>query len=329
MSLDINTKKLTKNAYRVTKNRNYTALRVRVPGGAINAEMLSIVSEIAEKFGDGSVHITTRQGFQINMIPLDKVDEVNKYAKKLIIGLEINAVHPENGYPAAGTRNVSGCVGNRECPIAQFNTTDVVKRIEKIIFPNDFHFKIAVTGCPNDCIKAHSQDFGIIGQADVEYEYSRCIGCNACSKRCKKVSTEALTPKNGKIIRDSRRCIGCGECVLACPTSAWTRNPNKKYKLVIMGRTGKINPRVAMPFIEWTTEKIITKIILKTYEFVDKYIDRTLPKEHIGYIVDRVGFKEFKNFILEGIEMNDGAKISESINFGGYFNDKDRIFKTY
>ena len=38
--MDINTKKLKKTAFRVTKERGITASRVRVPGGLINAEYL-------------------------------------------------------------------------------------------------------------------------------------------------------------------------------------------------------------------------------------------------------------------------------------------------
>ena len=65
MIRDINTKKVMKNAYRITKNRYQTSLRVRVPGGAIDPECLNIVAQISQKFGDGEIHITTRQGFEI------------------------------------------------------------------------------------------------------------------------------------------------------------------------------------------------------------------------------------------------------------------------
>lgn len=37
--MDINTKKLKKNAFRVSKVRGITASRVRVPGGKCNAEI--------------------------------------------------------------------------------------------------------------------------------------------------------------------------------------------------------------------------------------------------------------------------------------------------
>ncbi|CAH2214508.1 sulfite reductase subunit C [Tepidibacter aestuarii] len=323
MSLDLNVKKMKKNAYRITKHRNTTSLRVRVPGGEISADLLSIVNDIANKYGNGKIHITTRQGFEIMGIPFDKVDEVNLMAKSLIEGLEINAVDPKSGYPAAGTRNVSACIGNKVCPFANYNTTEFAKKIEKAIFPNDHHVKIALTGCPNDCIKAHMQDFGIIGMADVEYDMNRCIGCEACVKNCSKRATGALTTKDGKVKRDSRRCIGCGECALKCPTSAWSRNPEKKYKLVIMGRTGKKNPRIAMPFMEWVDEETIIKVILNTYDYIDEYIDRSLPKEHIGYIVDRTGYPVFKEYALRGTNLGPEVKVAEFIDFGGYKYEKD------
>lgn len=49
MILDIDTKLLKKNAYRVTKQRGITALRIRVPGGDLNIKYLDIIKEIAEK----------------------------------------------------------------------------------------------------------------------------------------------------------------------------------------------------------------------------------------------------------------------------------------
>ena len=329
MSMDLNVKVMKKNAYRITKERGVSALRIRVPGGQIDAKHLKLVQEIADKYGDGKIHITTRQGFEITGIPFESVEEVNKVAKELIEGLEINAIHPEKGYPAAGTRNVSACIGNRVCPFANYNTTEFARRIEKAIFPNDFHVKVALTGCPNDCIKAHMQDFGIIGMADVEYEVDRCIGCEACVKNCKRRVTGALTMHNGKVKRDEKRCIGCGECVLKCPTNAWSRNPNKLYKLVIMGRTGKKNPRLAMPFLEWVDEESIIKIIKSTYKFIDKFIDRSLDKEHIGYIVDRVGYNVFKQCALEDVNLGPKVKIAEFIDFGaGYKYEKDAFMDT-
>ena len=46
--MDINTKKLKKNAFRITKTRGITASRVRVPGGHLKAEYLGLIQEIAD-----------------------------------------------------------------------------------------------------------------------------------------------------------------------------------------------------------------------------------------------------------------------------------------
>ena len=46
--MDMNTKALKKNAFRVTKVRNVTSSRIRVPGGLLKAEYLVKIDVIAE-----------------------------------------------------------------------------------------------------------------------------------------------------------------------------------------------------------------------------------------------------------------------------------------
>ena len=143
MSLDINTKKLKKNAFRVSKERGIGASRIREPGGNINAEVLGMIQEIAQTYGNGFVHLTTRQGFEIEGIRLEDMDEINKKLQPIIETLDINQTEKNTGYPASGTRNVTACIGNNVCPFANFNTAKFAKRIEKEVFPNDLQIKIA------------------------------------------------------------------------------------------------------------------------------------------------------------------------------------------
>lgn len=317
--MDINTKILKKNAFRVTKERGVTASRIRIPGGDMQAKYLGKIQEIAEKYGNGSVHITSRQGFEIMGIPFENMPYVNKELQDLIDGFDINQYEKGEGYPAAGTRNITACIGNRVCPYACYDTTAFAQRIEKAVFPNDLHFKIALTGCPNDCAKVRMHDFGIMGMTEPQFDADRCISCGACVKTCKKKSVEALKSVNFRPQRDEKHCIGCGECIISCPNSAWTRSDKKYYRLTLLGRTGKKNPRLGEDFIKWIDEDSIIKIILNTYDYVKEYIDPNAPggKEHIGYIVDRTGFEEFKKWALKDVKLPDIAEVYTPLYWKG------------
>ena len=260
MGKDFNTKKLKKNAFRVSKERGMGASRIRVPGGYLKAEILGMVQEISQTYGNGIVHLTTRQGFEIEGIRLEDMEEINRKLQPIIELLEINQTEPGTGYPASGTRNISACIGNNVCPFANYNTAELARRIEKEIFPNDLHFKVACTGCSNDCAKARMHDFGIIGMTMPQYDPARCVSCQACVKGCRTLSVDALRMENYKIIRDTEKCVGCGVCVTKCPTRALTRSKKKYYKLAIMGRTGKKNPRLGKDFLVWADADNIVRV---------------------------------------------------------------------
>ena len=317
--MDVNTKRLKKNAFRVTKERGLTASRVRVPGGHLDARYLSMIQDIAERYGNGSVHMTVRQGFEIPGIRYEDMDKVNELLQPIIEGIGINQPERGKGYSASGTRNISACVGNKVCPYACYDTSEFAFKIEKAVFPDDLHVKVALTGCPNDCAKVRMHDFGIMGMTQPEYRRERCVSCGACVKACKKKSVGALSAVNYKVQRNHETCIGCGECVIQCPTRAWVRSEKKYYRLTLLGRSGKKNPRLGEDFIKWADEDSILKIITNTYDYVREYIDKDAPggKEHIGYIVDRTGFEEFKRWALKDVKLPDMAEVNERIYWSG------------
>ena len=317
--MDMNTAKLKKNAFRVTKERGKTASRIRIPGGHMDARFLAIIQEIAEKYGNGTVHITNRQGFEVPGIDFEDMPKVNALLQSVIEGLEINQEEINCGYPAAGTRNINACIGARVCPYGCYDTSAFAQRMEKAVFPNDLHFKIAFTGCHNDCAKVRMHDFGIIGMTLPQFDPNRCISCGACVKKCQSKSVGALTLVNFRPERDHKKCIGCGECVLACPDSAWTRSKEKYYRLTLLGRTGKKNPRMGVNFIKWCDEESIIKIVLNTYEYVKEYIDPNAPggKEHIGYIVDRTGVPEYLKWAMRDVQLPEIAEVSSPLYWDG------------
>lgn len=323
--MDINVKKLKKNAFRVSKVRGETASRIRMPGGYIDAESMKRISEIADKYGNGSIFITNRQGVEIPGIKITDMDAVNKEIQLIIDHEGTNQDKRDTGYAASGTRNVVACPGKRLCPYGNYDTTEFARKMEKQIFPNNLHFKVAFTGCSNDCAKVRMNDFGIMGMTEPQYDPDRCVTCEACVKGCKQKSVEALKVVNGKIERNTEKCIGCGVCITVCPTRAWTRSKEKYYRLVLLGRTGKKNPRLAEDFIKWVDEDSILKIVKNAYAYVERYIDTNAPdgKEHVGYIVDRTGFEEFYKWIMEGVTLGPKAEVAKTMYWGGKHYDHE------
>ena len=135
MGLDINIKKAKKNAFRISKERGIGASRIRVPGGYLKAEILGMVQEIAEKYGNGIVHLTTRQGFEIEGIRLEDMDKINEMLQPIIELLDINQTEKGTGYPASGTRNITACIGNNVCPFCQLQHSRICQTGGKRSFP--------------------------------------------------------------------------------------------------------------------------------------------------------------------------------------------------
>lgn len=317
-----NTKKIIRNAFRISRVRGESAIRLRVPAGHMEARYLKVVQGLAEQFGNGSVHLTTRQGYEIPGVKLADFDKIKAYMADMVCGMEkesgVILEHPDGGYPEAGTRNVCACIGNRVCQFSNCDTTLLAQKIEKAVYPNSLHLKVAVTGCPNDCIKAHMNDIGIIAAVRPEYDSERCILCEACRDNCKERVTNAIRTENCRIVRDEEYCIQCGECILKCPTAALSRG-TQLYRIIIGGRTGKRNPRLANTFINDASEDVVLAVCRNVYPFIQRYINRRLPKELMGYIIDRMGYEIFKREILEGVVLNPEAKVSPLLDNPGYF----------
>lgn len=318
-TLDVNVGKMKKNAFRYSKVRGETASRVRIPGGVIDSKSLGRVVEIAEKYGKGVIDITNRQGIEIPGIKFEDMDAVNKEIQLVIDSLHINQEIPDTGYASSGTRNVEACPGARLCPFGCYDTTAFAQKMENTIFPNDRHVKIAFTGCSNDCAKVRLADFGIIGMTEPQYDSDRCVSCGQCVDYCQRRSVGALSMINNKIVRDTAKCVGCGVCVHYCPTRAWTRSKERYFRLVLLGRTGKKNPRLAEDFIKWCDEESILKMVKNAYAYIEEYIDPNAVehKEHIGYIVDRTGFEKFKEYIMDGVELGPKAEVADTLYWGG------------
>ena len=72
MAVDYST--LKKGGFMRQKQKNCFSLRLAVVGGNLTAENLKTIAEVADKYGDGHVHLTSRQSVEIPFIKLDDID---------------------------------------------------------------------------------------------------------------------------------------------------------------------------------------------------------------------------------------------------------------
>ena len=303
--LDINTKDIIRSGYRILKERGKSGARLRVPAGDLPTDVMPIIKKVAEKYGKGFIHLTTRQGIEIPHIDLKDIlqikEELAPVVKRLQEKIGTKAFKDgKDGYKSVGTRNFVSCVGSQICSFANCDSSALAERIEREFFEMTFHVKIGITACPNDCARARVMDIGIIGVVEPIHDLYRCVGCSRCADTCQGFCG-AIDMVNEKAVRNEEKCIFCGECIKVCPTHSWKRGM-ESYHMVVGGRMGKRDPRIAMSLVEFVDEDTVIEIIRRTYSFIDKYIDRSLKKEFLGYIIDRVGFDQFKKEVLAGVK---------------------------
>lgn len=104
-----------------------------------------------------------------------------------------------------------------------------------------------------------------------------------------------------------------GECVRACPTSAWTRQETKFYRVILGGRTGRQTPRTGKMFLNWATEDVILGVLKNWQKFSAWVMDYKPEYLHGGHLIDRAGYKKFKEIILDGVELNPECLVAEDM----------------
>ncbi len=215
MAEAVNYAELKKGGFMKQKQKGFGSLRIQVVGGKLTAENIKTVAEVADKYGKGYVHMTSRQGIEIPFINVEDLAEVKEALAKG--GVNTGVCGPR-------VRTVTACQGSEICPSGCIDTYTLAKELDKRYFGRELphKFKFGVTGCQNNCLKAEENDVGIKGGMEVEYKSDACIGCGVCVKACRQ---DALSMVDGKIVFDESKCNKCARCVKSCPTDAWEGTP--------------------------------------------------------------------------------------------------------
>ena len=275
---------LKKGGFMRQKQKDNFSLRLAVVGGTLTAENLRKIAEVAEKYGDGHVHLTSRQGVEIPFVKLQDIDDVKD-------SLAEGGCVP--GVCGPRVRTVTACQGSEICPSGNIDTYHIAKELNDRYFGRELphKFKFGVTGCQNNCLKAEENDVGIKGAAQVTWKEDACIQCGVCEKACRE---KAITLENHQVKVDDSKCNFCGRCAKSCPTDAWDV---KDAYLVSFGGTfgNSISKGEALlPLI--TSEEQLFRVTDAAIQFFDDY---GKAGERFKFTIDRVG-KDHLYELLKG-----------------------------
>ena len=129
------------------------SMRLKVVGGQVSCEQMKKLGEVAEKYGKGYVHLTSRQGVEIPFIALEDIETVR--SELVAGGVKLGACGPR-------VRTVTACQGSAVCPSGLIDTTALAEELDERFGGREapHKFKLGITGCRNNCLKAEENDLG-------------------------------------------------------------------------------------------------------------------------------------------------------------------------
>ena len=278
---------LKKGGFMRQKQKNNFSLRLAVVGGNLTAKQLAKIAEVAEKYGDGHVHLTSRQGVENPFIKLDQIDEVKA---------ELEKGDCKPGVCGPRVRTVTACQGNQICPSGNIDSYDIAQKLDERYFARELphKFKFGVTGCQNNCLKSEENDVGVKGASIVKWKEDACIQCGVCVKACRE---GALHMEDGKIVIDREKCNNCARCVKSCPTDAWVGESG--YIVSFGGLFGNkiYKGEQIVPIIR--DKETLFRVTDAAISFFEKHAN---AGERFRLTLERVGKEEFKKEVQAAYE---------------------------
>lgn len=263
--------------------------RVITRNGKITAEESRVISEAAETYGSGEITMTSRMTLEIQGVPFENIEPIREFLMQA--GLE-------TGGTGSKVRPVVSCKGTT-CQYGLIDTFDLSNEIHERFYKGynnvklPHKFKIAVGGCPNNCVKPDLNDLGIIGQRVPEIDMDKCKGCKKCQieQNC---PIKVAKVVDGKIVIDQEKCNHCGRCIGRCPFKAFEQYTNG-YRIYIGGRWGK---KVAQGHY---LDKVFTDKE-ELFAVVEKAIllfrEQGITGERFADTVARIGFENVQEQLL-------------------------------
>jgi coenzyme F420 hydrogenase subunit beta len=251
-------------------------VKIKSKSGLVDHDYMAKVAELAEKYGDGTLELTTRKSIEIQGVPGQNIDD-------------IMADIYDSGIMTIGMGYAAACPGMAYCPEGLMYTKDIANKLTMMFAQRGMphKLKVGVAGCPNSCVRVRGHDIGLMGQLKPKNDVEKCTGCGRCVEVCK---YNALKIVDGKSVRDMDLCRNCGWCVRDCPHEAMVEEKRGFY--LYIGANDARRPTQSILLRTFVTEEEIPPIVDKILKLLGKY--RTQPgKQRLGNIIAQIGVGEF------------------------------------
>ena len=271
------------------KGTNRFNARIITVNGKISAGQAKVIAEAAEKYGTGEVLFTTRLTVEVKGIEFDNIPAFKDY---------IATAGLVTGGTGSLVRPVVSCKGTT-CQYGLYDTFDLSEKIHERFYLG-YHtvklphkFKIAVGGCPNNCVKPDLNDLGVVGQRIPHFDEDMCNGCQKCQ-------IETICPMKAAKVEDGLlsinmdECNNCGRCVEKCPFGS-IDDSTYGFKVLIGGRWGKkVNHGQALSKI-FTSEEEVLSVIEKA---ILLFREQGITGERFADTIARIGFENVEKQLL-------------------------------
>jgi len=137
-------------------------LRVRLAAGAALPHQMRTLATVSRAYGDGILHATTRQDIQVHHVPIENIHPA-------LVEL-CDAGLSTKGGGGNTVRNITACYDAGICAAEAFDVAPYAVGLTEFMLPDPINYqlprkyKIAFSGCPDDCAGATVNDLGCIAK---------------------------------------------------------------------------------------------------------------------------------------------------------------------
>lgn len=134
-------------------------MRVRMPNGVVTSAQLRLLAAITKESDGNIADVTTRQQIQLRWLTIERVPEV--IARLEAAGLSTLQTGMDN------IRGIVGCPATGLTPNELIDTAPIAAEFQRLFLGNKAFtnlprkFNVAITGCPDNCAGAETQDIAM------------------------------------------------------------------------------------------------------------------------------------------------------------------------